>query len=632
VTPRALVLGLLLIPLNIIPMALSEVGWMSSQPTSLSIFANVIATLFLLSLLNRGLQKWSPRLALRRTEIITIFAMLTVAQGICAYDRIEQLMGHITHAYRWATPENKWQDIIWPYLPSKLMVSDRAALRAYYEGGVNFWQSGHLGLWARPFGFWLICAIGVGWTSLCLVSLVRRRWIDHEKLSFPLAQVPLEVTARDGSIFSNPLFWIAFGLAVAWSAARVGHYFLPGFPRFNRGFYLDLWSSSQPWRSLGDINFSYHPFPISIAYFMPLDLAFSAWFFYLLSRGQIVLRHLVGVEPARDGRLNAQALASWLTVVIMALYRARSQLAIAWEGMLRGTATAAEAEEALSYRTNVVGLALGVVLLTWFAGQAGVALPYALFFWAVFFLIVLAAARIRAELGAPATELDWKDPSWMLTTVLGTEAIGAQNLTGMAMMSWLVFDHRGDPTQHMLESYKLADSSGLAARGLAAPLMLALTWGFTCGYWSVVTTYYSFGAGTASYGYAGLLRYPGMSFWSRLANWISNGQRANWWDVLQVGAGLLVTVILQAFRDRYLGFPLHPIGFAMGWSWTLHQLWFTIFVGWLIKAVILRYGGLRVYRQLTPWFVGLLVGDFTAGFAFLILGQLLKVRIGGVPF
>jgi hypothetical protein len=32
-------------------------------------------------------------------------------------------------------------------------------------------------------------------------------------------------------------------------------------------------------------------------------------------------------------------------------------------------------------------------------------------------------------------------------------------------------------------------------------------------------------------------------------------------------------------------------------------------LGWLIKALLLRYGGLRSFRGAVPFFVGLVVGD-----------------------
>ena len=44
-----------------------------------------------------------------------------------------------------------------------------------------------------------------------------------------------------------------------------------------------------------------------------------------------------------------------------------------------------------------------------------------------------------------------------------------------------------------------------------------------------------------------------------------------------------------------------------------------IFTAWILKAIILRYGGIRLYRTLIPFFLGLILGEFSTacGWAFL---------------
>ena len=38
----------------------------------------------------------------------------------------------------------------------------------------------------------------------------RRPWVEHEKLSYPIIQLPLEITDTKTSIFGNRLLWIGF--------------------------------------------------------------------------------------------------------------------------------------------------------------------------------------------------------------------------------------------------------------------------------------------------------------------------------------------------------------------------------------------------------------------------------------
>ena len=60
---------------------------------------------------------------------------------------------------------------------------------------------------------------------------------------------------------------------------------------------------------------------------------------------------------------------------------------------------------------------------------------------------------------------------------------------------------------------------------------------------------------------------------------------------------------------RLVWFPLHPIGFIAANSWGMQINWVSFLVGWLIKVLVTRYGGLRVYNRLLPLFLGLIVGD-----------------------
>jgi hypothetical protein len=62
-------------------------------------------------------------------------------------------------------------------------------------------------------------------------------------------------------------------------------------------------------------------------------------------------------------------------------------------------------------------------------------------------------------------------------------------------------------------------------------------------------------------------------------------------------------------RSRFLWFPLHPIGYLMCLTYPLNRLWFSIFLGWLGKTVISRFGGSDSYRNVRPLFLGLILGD-----------------------
>jgi hypothetical protein len=51
------------------------------------------------------------------------------------------------------------------------------------------------------------------------------------------------------------------------------------------------------------------------------------------------------------------------------------------------------------------------------------------------------------------------------------------------------------------------------------------------------------------------------------------------------------------------------LGLLMSLSYPLSRLWFSIFLGWGCKALIMRFGGVDTYRRLIPVFLGLILGE-----------------------
>jgi len=100
---------------------------------------------------------------------------------------------------------------------------------------------------------------------------------------------------------------------------------------------------------------------------------------------------------------------------------------------------------------------------------------------------------------------------------------------------------------------------------------------------------------------------------------------------LLLGLGALVTLALSALRSIFFRFPLHPIGFAVGGTGMLDQLWFSIFLAWTIKGLLVRYGGREVYRKAIPFFLGLALGQYSAA-AFWFVVDLCTGKTGNIVF
>ena len=38
-------------------------------------------------------------------------------------------------------------------------------------------------------------------------------------------------------------------------------------------------------------------------------------------------------------------------------------------------------------------------------------------------------------------------------------------------------------------------------------------------------------------------------------------------------------------------------------------MWFSVFIAWILKSLILKYGGLSLFNRLKPFFLGLILGE-----------------------
>ena len=67
---------------------------------------------------------------------------------------------------------------------------------------------------------------------------------------------------------------------------------------------------------------------------------------------------------------------------------------------------------------------------------------------------------------------------------------------------------------------------------------------------------------------------------------------------------------------------IHYIGFAVSATNMTSASWFSIFLGSVLKAFILKYGGVRLYRALRPLFLGFILGQITCSAFWLVVDLL----------
>ena len=76
---------------------------------------------------------------------------------------------------------------------------------------------------------------------------------------------------------------------------------------------------------------------------------------------------------------------------------------------------------------------------------------------------------------------------------------------------------------------------------------------------------------------------------------------------------------LMLARHHLLWWPLHPIGYPVGAVWLMDHLWMSVFLAWLIKLVVMKYGGPTLFRRTRPLFLGLILGQFVIAGVWLVV-------------
>ncbi len=213
-TKRAILLGSILslaigliLPVTEFLIQGTRLGLSSATPAAFFLlFVILIGPQFLVKCLKRN---W----ALGRGELMIIFGMMMVATVIPTRGFGGPFFSMITGSTYYASEENEWAKFIQPHLSETIVLKDSNAARLMYEGleGAPIpW-----GAWIKPLGWWSFFMLCMAAMVISAMYLLRRTWIERERLVFPIAQVAMAMVEDDpvGAHLSprpfsrlNPLF------------------------------------------------------------------------------------------------------------------------------------------------------------------------------------------------------------------------------------------------------------------------------------------------------------------------------------------------------------------------------------------------------------------------------------------
>lgn len=632
VTKRSIALALVLAAINDYWVVQLE-AVRTSYPTYAAPFYNCIFTLLVLTVVNMLIKRRWHNIALSRMELLTIYIVISITSGVCSHCMMSILVSAMGYASFFQTPENKWGELIVPRLPKWLFVNDQESLRNFYYGNSSLYDPTNFVPWLVPIFWWSIFTAVLIFTMLCINCILRKQWVEAEKLTFPIIQLPLEMTDESYSLFKSKHMWIGFAFSGTLTLLAGLNYLYPSVPhiritRVDIGKYI----TDPPWNAMGYIPMGFYFWAIGLAFLMPLELSFSCWFFYWIGKLELVGSRVIGLHELRVAAggldqaypfLNSQAYGAYLGFLIMSMWASRSYLRSVFRTAFRGTKEIDESNEAISYRTAILGAISGFVFLGIFAYFTGMAAWAIVIFFLLYFVFCIIISRIRSELGFPVPDMNPMGPHYVLTTALGTENIPTQTLVGFSTFSWFNISYASHPAPHQAEAFKLSERTNTAARSIFYAIVIAGIVAMPLGFWQLLHTIFRNGGATANMDIYVLEH--GRYVFGPLERWLKQPTPLNNVAMAFVGVGFIVSMCLGWLRMRFLAFPLHPLAYALAPSWGVAQLWMPLLIGSTAKFITLKFGGLKMYRKALPFFFGLILGEITIGSLWTILGIMLGI-------
>lgn len=605
-----------------------------------------IFVLMVFALLSLALRKLNLRGVLRPytpTELLTMYSMMVFGAIVSTPGCDNSFLTSGPVLFYFATPENGWADLFYKYVPAWFapgwdgVAYKKEVIDPIYLGQVSFDKI--------PWDAWLMMLTGWGiflgliYAVMFFTALLfRKQWTQREALAFPLVELPAQMAGAEGgtgsissaAFWGDRLMWTGFGLAFFWHAFRGLNALWPDWPiaPVNSAGGMPFIFTERPLNVIAPFSAEVFLGGIGLAYLLTREVSFSFWFFFLFVMLMLPVSEVMGFQIGAmekvgilgsPGFVVYQTAGGWMMMAVILAWTARESLTkISREAF--GANRVAD-DEPFSPRFMLFGFILSFAGLLGWSWFAGINVFVALVFFAIVLMTSLVVARVVVEGGFMFPQPTFYTLEMMTQTMFGGPIlknaalyqITPATLTKLGFIQpMLMVDMRTSVLPVFMHTMKIAEVLRLDRKNLrrlliACVVALALTVVIT-----MVTSLQVLYSQGGLAGYTWFSKAGPEATFNSISGKIKSPVDVDYKYVGWMVFGATMVYLMVLARSRFLWFPLHPLGYLMSAGYPIRRLWFSFFVGWLLKTLIMKYGGSDTYAKFRPFMIGMILGNIVA--------------------